>query len=430
MCQPLRSVAATLLLTAIACGPVSAPPVSESLVDVGHGAIGASGAVVSVDGHATQIGLEVLKAGGNAIDAAIAVGLALAVTYPQAGNLGGGGFMVIYLEDEERYTTLDFREKAPEAATPTMYMGQDNRPIDGLNGRGWLAVGVPGTVAGFAKAHRQWGRLPWSRLVQPAIRLASDGFFVNPGLAASFARVAEVLGQFPGSAGAFLHADGSPYEAGELFVQPDLAWSLRQLAAYGEDAFYRGGIADRLVAGMEATGGLITRADLDSYTAVERPPVRGTYRGDEIISMGPPSSGGTALIEMLNILETFDLSRLDESSSEFLHLQIEAMRQAYLDRAQHLGDADFVTVPIKRLTSKTYAAEVAEVIPRDHARKSADLGGEILVAAESMGNHPLLRGRCRWERGFHNLHDRGWFWRQSGRPRDRFPAQQRNGGFQ
>ena len=355
---------------------------SEEPAQFGRLAMGSQGAVVSVDGHATRVGLETLRAGGNAIDAAIAVGLALAVTHPQAGNLGGGGFMVIYLADEDRYTTLDFREMAPSAAHAEMYLGEDGKPVRGLNYVGWKAVGVPGTVAGFEAAHR-WGRRDWSDLVQPAIDLAADGFWVDPYLAGSFARVAPTFRRYEGSAQAFLHDDGNSYVAGERLVQPDLAWSLRQIAAGGAEAFYRGPIAERLVAGMEANGGLITAADLASYQPVEREPVRGTYRGWEVISMGPPSSGGTTLVGMLNILENLDMAGLDPNGGPLAHMLIESMRQAYLDRATYLGDRDFHDVPVDWLVSKARAKDLAAAISPAQARRSADLGEAILTPPES-----------------------------------------------
>jgi gamma-glutamyltranspeptidase/glutathione hydrolase len=366
-----------------ACLLLSVASPGTAQVDAGRTAIGSHGAVVSVDGHATQVGLQVLRDGGNAIDAAIAVGLALAVTHPQAGNLGGGGFMVIYLADEDRYTTMDFRERAPRAATATMYLGDDGRPVRGANYVGWRAVGVPGTVAGFATAHERWGKLPWRRLVEPAYELAAEGFLVAPYLAASFARVAATFRRYPSSAAAFLDADGNPYAAGTRFRQPDLAWSLGEIARGGADAFYRGPIAERLTTAMEQHGGLIDRTDLASYEPVEREPVRGSYRGYEIVSMGPPSSGGTALVEMLNILENFELAALDPRSPEVVHLLGESMRQAYLDRAIWLGDADFGDVPVATLTDKEYARGLADAVPRDRARSSAELGEAILTPPES-----------------------------------------------
>lgn len=377
----MRRIRTLCLVLVLALVGSSVPSAAQH---AGSTAIGAEGAVVSVEGHATAIGLDVLREGGNAIDAAIAVGLALAVTHPQAGNLGGGGFMVIYLAEEERFTTLDFREMAPAAAHPELYLGEDGRPVRGANYVGWKAVGIPGTVAGFEQAHRKWGRLEWRRLVEPALDLARDGFLVDPYLASSFERVAPTFRRFESSAEAFLRADGTSIAAGQRFRQPDLAWSLGQIADRGAEAFYRGPIAERLVAAMDANGGLITAEDLAGYRAVEREPVRGEYRGWEIISMGPPSSGGTVLVEMLNLLENFELAELEPEGPELVHRMTEAMRQAYHDRARFLGDADFGDVPVERLTSKSYAEELAADIASDRARSSAELGAPILTPAESM----------------------------------------------
>ncbi len=385
MSPTVLSICVSLGLLLGACAPnrETAPP-SEQPVSIGSVAIGSEAAVVSVDGFATQVGLDVLRQGGNAVDAAIAVGFALAVTYPAAGNIGGGGFMTIYLADEGRFTTLDFRERAPLAADPGMYLGEDGRPVRGLNRRGWLAAGVPGTVAGFEKAHRQWGKLPWRELVWPAIRLADEGILLTPALASSLARVADTFGPFPASAAAFLRPDGTPYAVGDRLRQPDLAWSLRRIADRGGAAFYTGEIAERLTRAMASNGGLITMEDLAAYEAVERPPIRGSYRGYEVISMPPPSSGGTILVEMLNILEALDLPRHEgPNDPQVLHLMVEAMRQGYLDRAKYLGDSDHIEIPIERLTSKQYARSVALDIVPGKARRSAELGADILVAQES-----------------------------------------------
>ena len=354
-----------------------------TLESVGQIAVGSRGAVASVDGFATQVGIEVLKDGGNAMDAAIAVGFALAVTHPAAGNIGGGGFMTIYVADEDRYTTFDFREKAPFAATADLYLLEDGT-VDRRGGHaGWTAVGVPGTVAGFAKVHEELGSLPWRRLVDPAIQLARDGIVVGPYLARSLAGAARSFGPYPASQQAFLRADGTPYEVGETLVQSDLAWSLEQIADDGAVAFYEGEPAKRLVAAMAENGGLITLADLAAYEAKERQPIRGTYRGFDIISMGPPSSGGVALVEMLNILENFDFQGYEANDFEVAHLMIESMRQSYLDRATYLGDIDFVEVPIGRLTSKDYATKMASLVSLEMVRSSEELGAAIITAPES-----------------------------------------------
>ena len=356
---------------------------ARELGSVGQIAVGSSGAVASVDGFATQVGIEVLKDGGNAMDAAIAVGFALAVTHPAAGNIGGGGFMTIYVSDEDRYTTFDFREKAPLAATADLYLLDDGTEDRRGGHVGWTAIGVPGTVAGFAKVHEELGSLPWQRLVRPAIQLAHDGIVLGPYLARSLEGAARSFEPYPASQKAFLRADGTPYAAGEKLVQPDLAWSLEQIADKGASAFYEGEIADRLVAAMAENGGLITLADLAAYEAKERQPIRGTYRGFDIISMGPPSSGGVALVEMLNILENFDFQGYEANDTEVAHLMIEAMRQSYLDRATYLGDIDFVEVPIDRLTSKDYAAGKASLVSLGVVRNSEELGEAIITHPES-----------------------------------------------
>jgi gamma-glutamyltranspeptidase/glutathione hydrolase len=387
-------VALTLALFVVACAPAEQTGVGrgatatsatgiDRLESIGQIAIGSEAAVVSVDGVATQIGLEVLAEGGNAMDAAIAVGFALAVTHPTAGNIGGGGFMTIYVAGEDRYTTFDFRERAPLAASADMYADESGQVPRSAGHVGWTAVGVPGTVAGFAKVHAELGSLPWERLVEPAVRLARDGIALNPYLAGSLASAARRFEPYPASMKAFLRPDGTPYSIGDRLRQPDLAWSLEQIARGGAEAFYEGEIAERLAAAMAENGGLITMEDLAAYEAQERAPIRGTYRGYDIVSMGPPSSGGVALVEMLNILENFELGNHQASDPEVAHLMIEAMRQGYLDRATYLGDMDFVDVPTARLTSKEYAAEKAALIPLDHARGSEELGAAVLTPPES-----------------------------------------------
>ncbi len=377
-----------LLLSACAPAPQTLGDATTALAvgkpgSVGQIAVGTGGAVASVDGFATQVGIEVLRDGGNAMDAAIAVGFALAVTHPSAGNIGGGGFMTIYVADEDRYTTFDFRERAPFAATADLYLLEDGT-VDRRGGHaGWTAVGVPGTVAGFAKVHEELGSLPWRRLVEPAIQLARDGIVLGPYLSRSLANAARSFGPYPASQQAFLRADGAPHEVGETLVQPDLAWSLEQIAEDGAAAFYEGEIAQRLAAAMAENGGLITLEDLAAYEAKERQPIRGTYRGFDIISMGPPSSGGVALVEMLNILENFDFHGYEANDPEVAHLMVEAMRQGYLDRATYLGDMDFVEVPIARLTSKDHAAEMAGLIGLETVRRSDELGAAIITAPES-----------------------------------------------
>jgi gamma-glutamyltranspeptidase/glutathione hydrolase len=281
-----------------------------------------------------------MQAGGNAVDAAIATAFALAVTWPTAGNIGGGGFMVYHGEDGDA-TTFDFREKAPLAATERMFLGLDGEIVANSNHRGALSVGVPGTVAGLWKAHQERGSLPWAQLVAPAIKLAREGIPITYSLQSGFARNKSRFDLYPSSQAKFFKADGTAYELGELWVQEDLAHTLELIQANGRDGFYKGENAKRLADYMAANGGIITEEDLELYQPVEREPIRGNYRGYEIVSMPPPSSGGVALVQMLNILEGYDLSAMGHNSSAYLHVLTESMRRAYADRAEHLGDPDF-----------------------------------------------------------------------------------------
>ena len=316
--------------------------------------------VVSQDDIASRAGSEVMREGGNAIDAAVATALALAVTYPTAGNIGGGGFLV-YRPAEGAPVAYDFREAAPRGASPEMFMtgGAYDRV---LHHDSHLAVGVPGTVAGLHLAWSEHGSLPWSRLVEPAMTLARDGFPVSDALARSLAGVLPLMVDYPASVAQFSHA-GAPYQAGETFRQPDLARTLARIAAQGPAGFYEGETARLIEREMASHGGLITREDLAGYRAVRRTPLSGTYRGYDIISMPPVSSGGTALIQMLNVLEGYDLASSGSGSAATTHLIIEAMRRAYADRARHVGDPAFnPSMPIDRLTSKGYAQDLRRTI--------------------------------------------------------------------
>lgn len=317
------------------------------------------GMVVSTDSLASAAGLSMLQAGGNAVDAAVALHFALAVVNPEAGNIGGGGFMIVRLADDTR-AALDFREKAPLAATADMYLDAEGRVTDaGLIGH--LASGVPGSVAGMESAWRRFGRLPWSDLLQPAIRLARDGFVIGPRHLSAVGGRADELLRFPSSAAVFL-PDGEAPRQGDLFRQPDLARTLESIAMHGAAAFYRGWIADSLVAEMERGGGLITREDLASYEAVWREPISVGYRGYEVISMPPPSSGGITLGQILNIVEGWDLGALGWLSADHVHVAVEAMRRAYADRNYYLGDPDFVSIPMGRLLSQAYADSLAGTV--------------------------------------------------------------------
>jgi gamma-glutamyltranspeptidase/glutathione hydrolase len=364
--QPLLVVSALCAIAVSLRGQEPAPGVTSD-----------AGLVVCVSAPACDAGAAVLARGGNAVDAAVATGFALAVTHPAAGNIGGGGFMIIRTA-AGRTTAFDFRERAPLRSTPTMYLDAQGNIDRTLTAAGYLAPGVPGTVRGFAAAHRKFGRLPWKDVVMPGVALAEQGFTVSEALARSLNAELKRMAAFPSSVAAYGKPGGGSWAAGDRLVLTDLGRTLRAIAADGPDAFYKGWIADRIAEAMKANGGLITKADLAAYRARERTPVKGTYRGFEIISMPPPSSGGVALIEMLNILEPLNLRSMGLLTPPALHAQIEAMRRAYLDRARHLGDPDFSRVPVDRLTAKTHAREVAASIDLARASRSADLGADLL----------------------------------------------------
>jgi gamma-glutamyltranspeptidase / glutathione hydrolase len=337
------------------------------------------GLVVCVSAPACDAGAAVLTTGGNAVDAAVATAFALAVTHPSAGNIGGGGFMIVRTPSGG-VTTFDYREKAPGKSTPAMYLGADGEIVRDLTGAGYLAPGVPGTVRGLELAHKKFGKLRWKDVVAPSITLAG-GFTISAGLARGLNREIEgPMAPFPSSIAAFAKPGGGEWAEGDRLVQNDLSKTLRAIADGGADAFYKGWIADRIAEDMTAHGGIISKADLAAYKARERAPVRGTYKGYDIVSMPPPSSGGVALIEMLNILEPLDLKSKGLLTAPALHLQIEAMRRAYLDRARHLGDPDVVDVPVARLTSKNYARQVAASIDPGKASSSVELGKDIVTA--------------------------------------------------
>lgn len=320
------------------------------------------GMVVSSHYLASQAGNDVLKEGGNAIDATVATAFALAVTLPSAGNIGGGGFIVYHGNDGQQ-TTFNFREKAPLAATRDMFLGEDGKIKDNSNHEGLLSVGVPGTVAGLYKAHQKMGKLPWSRLVAPAIDLAENGFPSTYDMNGFLKWVKANKSDYSSTAHAFLKNGEDLYKPGELWKQPQLAATLKLIQTHGADGFYKGKTADLIADFMKANGGLITREDLIKYEAEELEPVTGNYRGYEIISMPPPSSGGIAIVQMLNILEGYDLKQMGHNSAIYLHVLTEAMRRAFADRALHIGDPNFNPgLPLKELTSKDYAARLRETI--------------------------------------------------------------------
>lgn len=323
-----------------------------------------NGMVVSSHYLASQIGYQTIEKGGNAIDATVATAFALAVTLPSAGNIGGGGFLV-YHGDNGEQTTFNFREKAPLAATEDMFLGEDGKIKDNSNHEGLLSVGVPGTVAGLYKAHQKMGNLPWEDLLEPAINLAKNGFssthYMNWFLEWVKDHKEEKL--YKATAEAFLKNGNEIYEQGEIFKQPDLAKTLKRIQQHGAEGFYKGETAQLIEDFMKKHGGLITKEDLARYEAEELDPVKGTYRNYEIISMPPPSSGGVTLIEMLNIIEGFDIKKMGHNSAKSLHVLTEAMRRGYSDRALHLGDPNFnPQMPVDEVTSKEYAAKLRETI--------------------------------------------------------------------
>ncbi len=336
--------------------------------------------VATVNAIASRVGAEVLRSGGNAVDAAIATGFALAVVHPSAGNIGGGGFMMIRFPDG-RTTALDFREKAPLAAHAEMFLDENGEYSSRIHHNSHLAVGVPGTVAGFAMAHEKYGSGQWADLVDPAIRLADEGFELSEALSGSIGRALRSMERYPASVAKF-SKEGEPYGVGEVWQQPDLARSLGRIRDQGRDGFYLGETARLIAEEMERGGGMITEEDLARYQPQERTPVHGTYKGYDIISMPPPSSGGTALVEMLNVLEGFDLTAMGHNSAPYVHHLAEAMRRAFRDRARHMADSDFADPPLDRLTSKDYAESLRAEIDPNKASVSAP--SDITLPYESL----------------------------------------------
>ena len=370
---PAIIVAALVIATASPTGQTSAGGPE-------FGVPAPTGVVVSATDIASDIGAAILSKGGNAVDAAVATAFALAVTYPFAGNIGGGGFMVVRTPDGKA-TTFDYRERAPLKSTPTMYLDEKGEIVRALTAAGYLAPGVPGTVRGMALAHQRFGKLPWRDLVQPSVEIAANGFLMPASLARGLnGEVRGAMRNFPASVDAYGKPGGGPWNEGDRLAQPDLA---RSLNAISEDpnAFYTGWIADRIADDMANNGGLISREDLAAYKAVERAPIKGKFLGYDIISMPPPSSGGTALVESLNMLEALNIQKTTRGSAESLHLVAESMRRAFLDRARFLGDPDFVQVPVARLTNKAHARDLVKSISPTEASKSVELGKDIITVA-------------------------------------------------
>ncbi|WP_139510211.1 gamma-glutamyltransferase, partial [Escherichia coli] len=383
----LRRVAIAALFTGSCFSTVAAPPAPSPVSygveeDVFHPVRAKQGMVASVDATATQVGVDILKEGGNAVDAAVAVGYALAVTHPQAGNLGGGGFMLIRSKNGNT-TAIDFREMAPAKATRDMFLDDQGNPDSKKSLTSHLASGTPGTVAGFSLALEKYGTMPLNKVVQPAFKLARDGFIVNDALADDLKTYgSEVLPNHENSKAIFWK-EGAPLKKGDKLVQANLAKSLEMIAENGPDEFYKGTIAEQIAQEMQKNGGLITKEDLAAYKAVERTPISGEYRGYQVYSMPPPSSGGIHIVQILNILENFDMKKYGFGSADAMQIMAEAEKYAYADRSEYLGDPDFVKVPWQALTNKAYAKSIADQIDINKAKPSSEIRPGKLAPYES-----------------------------------------------
>ncbi|WLA83022.1 gamma-glutamyltransferase [Bradyrhizobium elkanii] len=334
-----------------------------------------NGMVVAQEKLAAQVGADILRQGGNAVDAAVATGFAMAVTYPRAGNIGGGGFMVIHLAGRNEDVAIDYRETAPQAATRDMFLSADGKPDPDKSRNSALAIGVPGTVAGLALALEKYGsgKFTLAQILKPAIDLARDGFVVTDDTSDTLNDMYRRMSRWPNSARTFSHADGTPLREGDRLIQGDLAGVLTDIAEQGPRGFYQGAVAEKLVSGIKNAGGIFTLEDLKSYQPVIRTPIRGSYRGYDIVSMPQPSSGGVVLLEILNILEGFPMSDMKQGSAASLHVMIEAMKRAYADRARYLGDPAFVDAPTQLLIDKDYAARQRATIDLARATPWTDV---------------------------------------------------------
>ena len=346
-------------------------------------AIAQNGMVAGPEKLASEVGVDILRRGGNAVDAAVATGFALAVTYPRAGNLGGGGFMLIHLAEGNRQTVIDYRETAPAAAHRDMFLNEKGEVDRAREYFSHQSAGVPGSVAGLIYALENYGTMSLKQVIQPAINLASKGFPVSFALDFEIESRQKRLLQDAEAKRLFFREDGSRYPVGETLRQPDLAWTLKQVRKRGTAGFYQGPVADRFVASMEANEGLITHEDLANYAVIERDPVRGTYRGFEIVAPPPPSSGGTHIIQILNILEGYKPAEWGHNSAAYLHHLAEAMKLAFADRSRYMGDPDYTEIPVARLIDKAYAAQLRQRIDPDRATPSAEIQPGIDLAYES-----------------------------------------------
>lgn len=390
-------VALGFCLVPVAMAQAPAPAAQTPIIDFGSRflpTVARQGMVVGPEELAAEVGLDVLRAGGNAVDAAVATGFALAVSYPRAGNLGGGGFMLLHLADEDRQTLIDYRETAPAAATRDLFLNENGAVDQQRAYFSHKSAGVPGTVTGLILAQQRYGTLPLADVMAPAIALARDGFAVSFALNQEIAARAERLAMNPEARRLFLDAQGRVPEIGSRWQQPDLAWTLTQIAEHGQKGFYEGEVARRILAEMQAGEGLISAADLAGYRAVEREPVRGTYQKYEIISTPPPSSGGIHIIQILNILEGYDLQAMGHNSAAYIHHLTEAMKLAYADRSRYLADPDFEPVPVAELTDKAYAERQRALIKPGRATPSEEIApGKVLVDASHDTTHYTVADR-------------------------------------
>jgi len=358
-----------------------------------HSVYGSSGMVVSQEILASTVGAEILRQGGNAIDAAVATGFALAVTLPRAGNLAGGGFMMVYLADQGKTIALDYREMAPSGATRDMFLDAQG-DVDNQQARFSISSSaVPGTVAGLLHAHKEYGSLSLSKVINPAIELAKHGFEVSVDLSTSLESRASRLSKNKASRGYFYKKNGGLYQPGEKFVQSDLAATLRRIRDRGREGFYQGKTAELLLQEMKRSNGLITRADLNNYRVVTREPVCGNYKANKICAMPPPSSGGVHLVQMLNILEGWDIEQLGHNSAAYIHRLVEVMRRAYADRSAYLGDPDFYDVPVEQLIDKRYAASLRDTIDLKKAALSSNVQPGLDIDVEELSKKRYLAAK-------------------------------------
>ncbi|ASF14684.1 MULTISPECIES: gamma-glutamyltransferase [Shewanella] len=341
------------------------------------------GMVASQETLASRTGVEILKQGGNAVDAAVAVAFSLAVTLPRAGNIGGGGFMLVHLAKENKTIAIDYREMAPSKAKKDIFLDENGDAVTKLSREHGLAVGVPGTVMGMSLALEKYGTMTMAQVTAPAIKMAQEGISVSPDLAVSLAGLKRRMSQWPSTAAIFYKADGSDFQVDDILKQPELAHSLQLIAEKGTKGFYEGETAEKLVKAVQEAGGIMTLEDLKHYKAVEREPVRGQYRGYEVVSMPPPSSGGVHIIEMLNVLQQFPIDKFGHNTAQTIHVMAEIMKHAYADRSEYLGDPDFYKVPVKQLTDKDYAQKIASQIALNKTTPSEEIKPGNLAPYES-----------------------------------------------